>query len=490
MRYFSIFSNKNRLVQVAFALLAGLVVLITTSQQTSGSTELSCQCGTLITVDFGPTVPGDNKLVTGQVQADCFAWAEFVALNWPSSGTGFGTPGDMSPVQWETYMPREVLMTPDGSPPPAWGNLDNVKAPANMLALLKGQPAGTKLLYHTSKSGTDNDDIDLTETREAFPSGKPSWLGAQNGTNIWYEVLVNKDEYDFIVQKGYYNAKTQYDSVVVNGSVISLPKGNDQQTGAVELKASWMEVKEPENSRWKRYKLSRAVVKDPGSDQPRVTTVALIGLHILHRTASQPTWFWATFEHVDNAPDINNMNTPYAQGYNLFNASCSGQTVSVPDGCDNQPQTYNIGCEPNVSPPYYLCATAKPVPIQVVREIPIDPEARKVNAQMMEYINKNFPGSVWANYQLVNMIWSTTPQTTQNNRTPQGVKSLLPVIPVANSVAETYIQQTSCINCHQYASIAPYPPSGIDTDTFASDFSFILEFANYSKTSAPAEKRK
>jgi len=74
-------------------------------------------------------------------------------------------------------------------------------------------------------------------------------------------------------------------------------------TGAIELKAAWMEVNDLQNPKWKRYKLSTATVLDPTTGKLRNTTVALVGLHVLHKTAKQPTWVWATFEHIDNVPD-------------------------------------------------------------------------------------------------------------------------------------------------------------------------------------------
>ncbi len=463
---------------LAIITLFGLLVTCT-QQLNTATSDQTCTCGTLIAVNFGPDVPGDNKLVTGQVQADCFAWAEFVALNWPTSpNSSFGKPGDLSPVQWETYMTREVLLPLDGSAPPAWNGWKSPKAPVHLAQYLKGQPDGTKLLFHRSKFNANQFGI-LDETGQAFPNNAPNWLGAQNGTNLWYEVLVNEDFYNYVVEKGFYNANNQYEYVVEKGDTISLPPGDDKQVGALELKASWMEVTDPQNARWNRFKLSKAVLVDPKTGNPRNALVALIGLHILHKTASQPTWFWATFEHVDNVPGSGGGKNG---GFNLYNPNCTAQKVSVPGGCgankNQQDSIYTVGCEPNQEAPYYLCAGAGPVAMQVFREIPIDNDAKMVNQQMQAFISQNYPGSVWANYQLVNMIWSTTPQTQQGNRTPLGLKSMQPAIPVANTASETFIQSATCFNCHQGASIAPSTASA-DNSKFASDFSFVFEFAGY-----------
>ena len=300
-------------------------------------------------------------------------------------------------------------------------------------------------------------------------------MGAQNQTNLWYEVLVNKDEYDYIVENQFYNANNQYDFVSA-GNVIKLPEGSSSQVGAIELKATWLEVTNPEAPKWNYYKLSKAILIEPETGTAKESLVALIGLHILHKTKSQPTWFWATFDHVDNVP----LTGQTAGDFNLYSPDCQPKTVTVPANCgkntNSQEMKYTVDCVPNTSPPYYLCSNVGPVPIQVIREIPIDTQARKVNQQLQEFIQKNFPGSVWSNYQLINMIWSTTPQNFQTNKIPQGVKSMQPVIPVSNPASETYIQSVTCFNCHKTATIAstlidPKPK-------FASDFSFIFEFAN------------
>ncbi len=476
MKFIYSFLNKikhQRLLFAALLLLGIYSFLLNKNNPPAPAT--SCNCGTLIDIEFSDKVPGDNKLVTGQTQADCFAWAEFVALNWPVNAKDkFGEPGNTGLVQWETYMSREMLMTPDGSPPPPWGS--QIEAADHLAKFQTGKKAGTKLLMHQSKFNGDSQ-ITLDETGQAAPGNAPNWLGAQNGTNLWYEVLINEDEYNYITKNSFYNADSQYAYVVTRGDTIDLPEGSATQVGAIELKAAWMEVLDPKNKKWDRYKLSKAILIDPISQEPKAATVALIGLHILHKTESQPTWFWATFEHVDNVPGDGKQ----MASYNLYNSNCEQQQVKVPANCapnkSTSEQTYTIGCTPNQSPPYYLCSGAAPVPIQVTRRIPIDEDAQAVNKLLQTYVAENFPGSVWANYQLINMIWSTTPQNEQSNRTPQGLKSMQPHIPMANSSMETYAQQLTCFNCHQFASIANTLNS--QNGAYASDFSFVLGFANY-----------
>jgi hypothetical protein len=58
-----------------------------------------------------------------------------------------------------------------------------------------------------------------------------------------------------------------------------------------------------------------------------------------------------------------------------------------------------------------------------------------------------------------------------------------PNIPVANTVLETYIQNTTCTGCHTYAAIAPTPDNNKPAQ--AADFSFAIKFATYPKATKP-----
>ena len=139
-----------------------------------------------IVITFNNQVPGDLAAFNNQSQADCFAWQEFIALNWPLNPSGyFGAPGDYSPVNWETYMPKNVLFQPGGVPPSSWGTLVSPQYAAKFKTQkLLMNPTKTKLLTFTRKFA-DEDSIAGLEPDQAAPSKKPSWLGAQNKTNVW-----------------------------------------------------------------------------------------------------------------------------------------------------------------------------------------------------------------------------------------------------------------------------------------------------------------
>lgn len=448
----------------------------------------------VLPITFNNKVPGDLPTFN-QTFADCFAWQEFIALNWPTNpNSAFGTPNDLSFVQWETYMPREVLFPDDGSKPPAWGTLvsDEYSSlfKSQKLLLKKTQ---TKLLTFVSKIEKNGSEVSFSPN-QAAPFNKPSWLGAQNNTNVWYEIMLNKDYYDYIVKKGFYNAQVQHDTIKLK-QPINFPQGEYQgAVGAIELKAAWLEVPDPQSAKWKRYKLSNATVLDPITKKLRNTTVALVGLHILHKTQNQPTWVWATFEQVDNTPDQNNLSAPPPSqyGYNFYNPNCKNQQVTIKTPAGDSIKV--VKCDANTPPPYYL-NQARPVPTQSTRINSIDKkDAAPINALMQKNIQKFYPNSVWQYYQLVDVIWSisyqpdpqtpiASPRNINTSSMSSGAKT------VANSTMETYVQSTkTCFNCHVFSTIAPYNKDTINNKKFG-DFSFAISFAKYPAASSNLKKK-
>lgn len=461
---------KNSKIVLVIAMLLLVVISLSftnTNAESYVSVKNSCDCTALYGVDFNATMPTDTYIFNQEV-ANCFAWKEFVALNWPTDGTtNFGSPNDYTPVAWENYMEKEVLFPENGAAPPAWGS----KNP-----MLKKGAQHKRVLMHASKFTNFNDTITVTETGQAAPGKGPNWLGAFNGTNLWYEVLVNKDEYDYITDSNhkFYNADNQL-KWVQEGNTIEFPKGDaDTNTvGAMEIKAAWMELLPDSKVDKTRYKISEAVVLDPTTGTPRNTQVALVGLHVIHKTKSQPTWVWATFEHVDNAPTAGTTPNGF---YNLFATDCTDKTMDIPAAysATGKAEEVTISCDSlNVSPPYYLGLNGpKPVQQQVQKKTPLG-DVMKTNIVMQEAIKKYYPTSVFQHYQLVNVIWSTGPilDKEQPTETPLLLKGMQPPSKLANASMETYLQDSRCTDCHQFGTIA-------GSNTYPSDFSFVLSAAS------------
>jgi hypothetical protein len=487
-------NSRRRRATGTLALLAALAVQLPPVRAHSSkgastalpeaSSATTVPCSTSVKLSFGPTVPGDATFFFGQADADCFAWAEFIPLNWPTDGSSFGSPGDLNPVQWENYITQEALYPSNGgTPSPNLLTRSSLPAPCQSQANIAARAAGKlRVLLETNKF--EGKPATAFGIPEAFPSNAPAWLGAQNGTNVWYQVLLNPDEESFVNTNQFYNANQQ-DAYVKNGQgkPIVFYKGSSSGTpvGTIELKAAWMEAPNynPQNpGNWAHYLLAPAVVIGPSNDQCRSITVALVGLHIIHKTQNQPTWLWATFEHVDNVPGPNN--TPACCSF--YSKSCQPQQVTVSQPtclASGQTSPVTVSCTPNTPPLYYLgSGCPAPVPTQVTRTTPLAAASQTANSTAISAITSNYPNSIFQYYQLIDVLWSTTP--TQDPTTPQRVPlnpaSMTAGNPgtVANTALETYIQNSECTQCHVYAAIAP-ASANLPWDA---DFSFAFGTAS------------
>lgn len=454
-------------------------------------------------------IPNDT-VISDQPTMNCFAWQEFIALNWAAASgqrgvadpnvtaQQFGTPNASAPTVWETYKSNTEVFLPGGAKPKSW----NVPAPTSscttsnkaVKALLR--KPGARVLSMASAFG----DFNLDESNQA--SGQ--WLADQNGNLIYYEIKLNQDEFNAIVNNGFYNAnvQTQTASTGVNPTPggayqVKLPAGcnagscpNNGQAivGAIELKAAWRILTDPSQNA--RYLTSQAVLMQP-TGACSVATVGLVGLHIVHKTVTQPQFIWATFEHIDNVPPAApaTFNNPACQCQTAIPNTCTSGTAQQYQNCTST-QTTGQACTPNTPPPYNNpSANCKSYPIQVTRSRPLsnnssDPVVATNTAAQQLIISANSQ-SVFQYYQLVDVLWSGSTQDSYNNlpkqpgpQVPLSMSGATPdpsALPVANTTMETYVQSQTCLSCHIYASV---PGSN-----YASDFSFIMGEAQAPKTS-------
>lgn len=383
-----------------------------------------------------------------QSDVDIFAWNSFIAMNWPANPTTCGPNTGQSiltghgPRVWERFAEDTSVFVQPPAQPIGW--CGGAKATAQATSLLPPkvralvQKTGvTKVLHWQSKAAA------LAEVQQAVGGV----LTDQNGRWVRYELTLNQDEYNYLIDNQLWNQAGQ------TGKTISFPTGPNQNpgpcngqpcgpTGAMEIKAAWKVLNHAEIES-KRFYMTRAIVYNDTTGEPspgpNPVTVGLAGLHILHKTPQQTTWFWATFEQVDNTTK------------SFYNPSCPASTCPPNTQTAKQPYTE-------------LTPDGKPInkPVQVVRVNPIaktDSNAPELNA----YYRKLLHGSVWENYELVSIQWTT-------GGAPGGTPPVL-----ANTVIETYIQpNSSCFGCHKGAKTA------VGTNA---DFSFLLGEA---KKVAPA----
>lgn len=432
---------------------------------------------------------------TSQTYFDCFAWQEFIGLNWdadpghagapdPSApASSFGKPLDLEPPVFESYADALDVFKPGAAPPSAWGTID--PSPCAIHGMVS-RP-GDRVLRMSSIVAPDFQTPN--GVRQAFPGSGPSWLADRDGNIVWYQILIDKDEFEYIVDKQYYDADHQLQAIASDGR-IDMPAGvAGGALGSIEIKAAWLPISDP--ARQKRYRMQHAIILDADGGCHSVE-VGLVALHIIHKTQSQPTWVWSTFEHVDDAPQSGAAPT---SGTFLFNRpDC--KPSPIPASCElGKPPGTQTSCGANQPPAYMPSAyfskrAACPIyPIQVSHQNPADPTATAVNAYVASLIRGQNASSVYQYYRLVNVLWASNSADPNAGPSPPIEPVLVNGItppttqPVANVITETYAQQMTCLSCHANARIAKSADELARWRPYFSDFSFIMSQAH---TPAPA----
>ncbi|UEQ75780.1 hypothetical protein J8N07_19350 [Chryseobacterium arthrosphaerae] len=393
---------------------------------------------------------GDSTCAhSSQDVLNCFAWKNFIALNWAASAqrgvpdttataANYGMPGDYSPTVWESFASN-----------------DEVFAPKNLLTWnLKSKNGYVKQINEINKFTDINISIPKATLRAAVGNSnvdeilqaEGSWLTDQSGNIVWYEIKINNIESDFIRRNKLYDYNSLKEYGTANNGVW-LPMES------IELKAAWRIIPEDKLDSLKNYyKISKAMVpeikgfkdKKPVFGKSTQKYLGLVGLHIIRKTPQSPQFNWMTFEHIHNAPN-------------------EGQADPSVRYCFYNPKSTKT---PNIAP--VIGQDSLNTPVQVVRVNKIKTKLQKLNTQMQQLIRASNPKSVWQYYQLVNIQWPENPiQDNGNNKSAPLMEGGITPSDISNTTMETYAQQKQCMDCHKYASVvgSGMPPT---------DYSFIF----------------
>lgn len=249
----------------------------------------------------------DSNLPAAQRLFDILAWKAFVALNWPARGDGqpdtaksFGEIPLSTRLVWEFWEPTANVFLANGQKP-AWN----------------GSPSYSADHFKAGWRQTPT----VNEGKQAF-SGP---LVDQNGHWVHYVSLMDRTEFDYVVENELYNLEGQ--AQYVSRNKIAFPVDTDTTHGSIEIKLAWKLLTDAEIASGRFLTRSLRVVPyspappamtadavapahksgktsdnmaNPSAQPGTVQTVGLIGMHISMRTRSSPQWIWATFEQIDN----------------------------------------------------------------------------------------------------------------------------------------------------------------------------------------------
>lgn len=177
--------------------------------------------------------------------SDHYAWQLFAGLNQPATlnrcrPDRSKTLGDAGLTVWETWQSREETFLQGAQKPPAW------------------------------RKGCANEGF------YSFPEG--------NYSNFDDEaVRINKKAYKFIRDNHLYSLDEQ-ERLAQSGI-----KDIDFPLGSKTVKAGWVKIDEDDKPFYHWMEIKR---------NGELFTYGLSALHIASK--DYPTWFWATFEHIDN----------------------------------------------------------------------------------------------------------------------------------------------------------------------------------------------
>jgi hypothetical protein len=436
-------------------------------------------CQETVTGD-GPEGSEKTALQHRQRGFDFYSWLTFIALNSPADGrTRIDKSTPNMKAKWEDRRNFKQLldvMLPGG----VASKWEDEKKP----------PPGCEGQFNPK---SDMMGIEMIE--ETF--NQPFKTGAlidQQGNYALFDILMNKDMFDYIQEHKLYS-KAGQQSAESSKLKVDFPAGENPAKGQIEgggpggiiVKVSWKILNSEAEKR--RFHTVDAVISMPRHDpktKPRCVrkTLGLVGFHVMHKTVSRLQWIWTSFEHVDNVPEQNDIDSGKLKpSYSFYDGRCTTCPVN---------QTPPTPWEPKQSLGLKFDGRFKS---QIVREIPLTDDTKKMNKKFQEILR----GTVWENYMLLSTQWPSDFRCAQKTAHDPAAKPLpdtdfkkepdmncapAPTF-LANSTLETYSQgdvplaSSSCMACHGNAVSQQVRARDMKAQDFfnQSDFTFMLEKA-------------
>jgi hypothetical protein len=327
-----------------------------------------------------------------------FAWQEFIALNWPAVTNGRGAP-DLSQTNgfitasavgstylpvWQTYWHRNELFPAEGKTP-VTPSITDTNPPIYQYSETYNYVSGTGGDYTL---WNNLDEINELGQDVVFAHSMANSTGIDSTYQVLYEAKMNYDGANYIYANNLNNkdtreqlqANTVKDTFTANGvcgadpsKYICLPCG-DLDTGTqgnIEIKAAWRKLTTDEAAS-NKYHTQTVIYYDNVKVNGQTTEVykndimGLVGLHIIHKTETFPSFVYATWEHTDNLlVDSNNNRLVYTEIQNT--------------NFGDNAKTFN----------------------NILRVHPIPDSIVDVNTTVNQYLATQ--NSVWQNYKLINV---------------------------------------------------------------------------------------
>ncbi len=448
-----------------------------------------------------------------------FSWQAFMAIQWPRNKNGDAMPNfnDNGTPTWLGWKEAFQVYRSDGKKPAPWGSKRTATGLGLQSDAINNHDARI-ILSKTTPTKVSAFNIS-DETDQAF-AGK---LFDQNGNVVVYEVLMNKEEYDYIVTNKLYNINGQIKFFNKKGPA-NFPKGDYEKNtvGAIEIKFAW-KILEDSDHKDRYFRDEGYIIGDDGKLVKK--ELGMIGMHISQKTPTGKQWVWSTFEHIDNLRQnvIEKDGETIVIHPTLRDPDCEICPENVDVTNNGTTYTYNEGFHSNFwtisnSETDKYFANEKIMKTQAKRMVDIPVRVQRINKRMQDYFRQH--NSVWQYYELIDTQYplhqDAKPGPNQENdyKLPESVTNKPGGKPnlalLTNMTMETFFQKgnqpasglmeanpvsditifgtESCMGCHSSAGIYNSKTTKNGKVSFgkagqlSGDFSWLLGKAQYNNS--------
>lgn len=431
--------------KLALGVLASAAVVAVASQRDGNAKPAPTPTPTPTpTITISYRVPTDLPGTPNLSQAAAFAWQEFIALNWPAVPQAgkpgqrdqadprqlFGSPTYSGPLTWQTFRGKVEIFnasTPGGNAPPGY----KPSAPSYGYDALPQYAYSIPIPAYASPSPGGAPWINLDENDEIGVNRMYAGVSASAGfpaPQILFGAKANRAEYTYVAANQWFlKSKVapvqQATAAYLAANKASPPAGSSTYVSlpnnSIEIKMAFRPLTQAEASSGRfhqqrvRYYRLNALGKPAYVD----TTMGLVALHIIQKTASRPYFVYATFAQGDNlltadgkpVEDVNGRELPmpsptpppFDQNVTAQNSTPTTPEVLAPSNAGSTPgaRLYVVNEDPRL--PQGTIALNR-------RKHRIPDAVIAVNAAAHQAIqtyntSNRIPSSPWLYYKLVNV---------------------------------------------------------------------------------------
>ena len=308
----------------------------------------------VITPNGASDIPGGAENATLR-EAAIFAWQDFIAFNWPAlSGTRdvpdseaiFGVTNPDNPVVWQTFRHKVEIFPGTGNPPGFDANSPDFGyssvPPKYVYGKGEVEPC-TGQAPIAEPAWTNLDELSQLGLASMFAGASPKNSKVNNDPQlVRFMAGANGIYYVYVADPvtSYWSHSPAYKEAVANFTAVFNGNGNPSKPqdpvisfpfGTIEVKAAYRELTNAERASGRffqtRVRYYEQDDADPNNACYHEAVWGMVGLHIIHKTKTAPTFIFFTFEQADNLLNTDGKPVEDEDG-KIINPSPSGTSTT------------------------------------------------------------------------------------------------------------------------------------------------------------------